>query len=129
MASRVHYWGRNLLPEYLVAQSNQYLTPPSEQGFGPADWQKDGGQYHWQEAFDFLSQLEQNERTRPFGEEVREGLIASLDAALAELDDPNSDVYWRSQGGDLANIRSALSGLQFDEAKLAAYIKKPEYLG
>lgn len=128
MNNRVHYWGRNLLPEFIEAQSGQYLTPPTEQGFGPADWQKDGGQYHWQEAFDFLQGLEQDERTKPFAEEVRQGLVTSLDSALAELEDISKDIYWRGQGNDLANIRNALSGQQFDEAKLAAYVKKPDYL-
>lgn len=126
MSSRVQYWGRNLLPEYIEAQSGQYLTPPAEQGFGPSGWQKDGGQRHWQQAFDFLQRLEQDERTKPFADEVRQGLISSVDFALAELDDPNKDIYWRGQGNDLENIRSALSGGQFDEAKLAAYIKKPD---
>lgn len=124
MTNRVHYWGRDLLPEYIEAQGGQYLTPPAEQGFGPADWQKDGGQHHWQEAFDFLQRLEQDERTKPFAEEVRQGLVASVDAALVELEDPNQDIYWREQGDDLANIRNALTGQQFDEAKLADYIRK-----
>lgn len=128
MSNRVNYWGRGLLSEYLVAQHGQYLAPPAEQGFGPAAWQKDGGQYRWQEALDFLSQLEQDERTKSFGEEVRQGLVVSLDAALAELDDSNEDVYWRSQSSDLVNIRNALSGQQFDEARLTDYIKKPDYM-
>lgn len=128
MTNRVHYWGRNLLPEYLKADSRQYLTPPKEQGFGPAEWQKDGGQYHWQEAFQFLHGLESDERTRSFADEVRQGLVVSLDTAIAELDDTNKVIYWRSQGADLANVRNALSGQQFDEAMLETYIKKPDYL-
>jgi len=128
MNNRVHYWGKNLLSEYIEAQNGQYLTPPAEQGFGPANWQTDGGQYHWQEAFDFVRGLEQDERTKAFTEEVRQGLVTSVDTALAALEDTDKDIYWRGQGSDLANIRNALSGQWFDEAKLAAYIKKPDYL-
>lgn len=124
MNNRVHYWGRNLLPEYIEAQSGQYLIPPAEQGFGPAHWQKDGGQYHWQEVFDFLKRLGKDERTQSFAAEVRQGLVASLDFALAELDDPTKDVYWRSQADDLVNIRNALSGKPFSKAKLANYTKQ-----
>lgn len=127
MSNRVHYWGRNLLPEYLVAQGGQYLTPPEEQGFGPSDWQKDGGQYHWQQAFDFLGRLVSDERTQPFADEVRQGLVRSLDAALAEADDTTKDVYWKSQRPDLANIRNALTGQDYNPAQLATYIKKPDW--
>lgn len=128
ISSKVYYWGRGLLPEYLTAQDGQYLTPPEEQGFGPSQWHKDGGQYYWQEAFEFLSKLGQSESTKLFAEEVRQGLVASLDAALGELNDPSKDVNCRDQEDDLVNIRNALSGQQFDEAKLATYIEKPDYL-
>lgn len=123
MTKCVNYWGRNLLPEYLVAQRGQYLTPPAEQGFGPSNWQKDSGQHHWQEALGFLRVLEQDERTKPFAEEVRNGLVTSLNAALAELDDPTKNVNWRSQGSDLVNILNAITDQPFDEVKLADYIK------
>lgn len=123
MTNRIHYWGRDLLPEYIEAEAEQYLTPPVEQGFGPADWQKDGGQSKWQEAFDFLQRLEQEERTKSFADEVRQGLITSLESALAEASESDEGVYWSGQLDDLENTRAALNGQPFDEEQLTAYIQ------
>jgi hypothetical protein len=127
MEGRVRYWARNLLPEYITAQKWQYLTPPNEQGFGPAQWQMDGGQSRWKKAFDFVKRLERGERTKEFAQEVKRGLITSLDAALEQLQDTDKDIYWRSQGNDLENIRRALSGQAYDEKQFAEYTKEPDY--
>ena len=124
MSNCINYWGRNLLPEYLIAQGGQYLTPPNEQAFGPSDWQKDGGQYHWQEAFDFLNQLEKEDRTKPFATEVRRALITSLESVLTELDDQAKDLYWKNQRANLENVLRALNNQPYDENQLTNYIKK-----
>jgi hypothetical protein len=126
MQSRVNYWGRNLLPEFLIAQSGQYLTAPKEQGFGPAEWHKDGGQHHWNDALNFVMSLETEERTKPFADEVKTGLVTSLDVAIAEID-ANDAVYFKAQKDDLQNIRNALTGAAYDHEQLEKYVIKPDY--
>ena len=123
----VTYWGRNILPEYIVGR--QYITPPKEQGFGPAGWHYDGGQRHWPEAMDFLAQMESDSRTSDFGEEIRRNLILSVDTALQEIDvsDVASPPVFASQRDDLQNIRNMLSGQKFDEKRYKEYTKAPNY--
>lgn len=115
----VTHWGVDVLSEYATASRAEYLTKPENQGFGPAKWHYDGGQYKWSAVFDFLEELGKEERTLEFREKVRKGLVRSLDAALAETDNSHRE--------DLINVRNALTFEPFDQAKLKAYIKKPDY--
>lgn len=126
MQKRIDYWGRGLLTEYIVAEKEQYLTPPDEQRFGPSQWQMDGGQYRWKQALDFVDELEQQDYTKLFADEVRESLLTSVDVALAGLEDPDEDIYWKSHEDDLVNLRRVLSGQEYDAQQLAAYITRYE---
>lgn len=114
----VTHWGENVLPEYAIANKKEYLTEPENQGFGPAKWHLDGGQHRWSAVFDFLEELGKEERTLGFREKVREGLVRSLNAAIAETDNSHRE--------DLVNVRNALTFEPFDQQKLEVYIKKPE---
>lgn len=115
----VTHWGMNVLPEYAIANSKEYLTEPENQGFGPAKWHYDGAQYRWSEALDFLEELGKEERTLEFREKVRAALVRSLDTAIAESENSHRE--------DLINVRSALTFELFDQQKLEAYLKKPDY--
>lgn len=128
LARKVGYWGRDILAEGIIADKNEYLTPPSEQGFGPTNWHKDGGQRHWTAALAFLTQLQQSERTQEFGAEVQTGLLASIDAALAEIETAEEELYYSGQKADLINLRAAVNGDEYDVEKLMSYTEPPDYL-
>lgn len=125
----VAYWGRDLLPEFIVADRWQYIKKPENQLFGPAEWHTDGYERQWRHALEFLAGLEQDDRTKEFGEEVRQNLIRSLDVAVGAIDDGENEkpAYVTSQRDDLANIRNALSGQPFDAERLQDYTKEPDY--
>lgn len=120
LESYVTYWGRGLLPEYLDA--GHYLLAPDEQGFGPAHWHEDGGQRHWRHALESVARLTGNERTRSFGEEVREGLIVSVNAAIEDLATPEKANWPSSIAENLRNIRSMLQGEEYDAQRILDYI-------
>jgi hypothetical protein len=121
----VTYWGRGLLPEYLDA--GHYLLSPENQGFGPAHWHKDGGQRYWKHALESVARLTGDERTRAFGEEVRDGLVASVDAALVDIHtstEGNIEDAWRLDlGNNLQNIRNMLTGEEYDAQSILDYIE------
>jgi hypothetical protein len=125
----VEHWGKGVLPEFITAANGQYLIEPEQQGFGPAQWHYDGGQRYWSSALEFVALLGKDNRTEQFAEEVRAGLVRSLDAAVAEIDG-NTDTeppYFAGQRGDLVNVRNALMGQVFDTKQLEEYTKEPDY--
>lgn len=128
LSRKVEYWGRNILTEGIIADEKEYLTPPLEQGFGPANWHKDGGQRYWAAALGFLNQMQQSERTQEFGVEVKEGLLASVDAAIEEINNAKEELYYSGQKDDLVNLRAALNGEEYDIKKFLLYTKPLEYL-
>lgn len=124
---KVDYWGRNILTEGIIADQNQYLVPPEDQGFGPASWHKDGGQRYWATAYGFLMQMQEGDRTKKFGAEVEEGLLKSLDTALEEINRSEEDLYYSDQKADLENVRAAINGDDFDFEKFMSYTEPPNY--
>jgi len=127
MENYVTYWGKDLLPEYIAADNRQYLDEPAKQGFGPAGWHQDGGQTKWPDALAFVHQLEREYRTKEFASEVRQRLCRSLDTAIAAIDKGEEPEYIVGQRADLANIRTAITGEDFDEEKFVKYTKQPEW--
>ncbi|OGL34556.1 hypothetical protein A3F65_02855 [Candidatus Saccharibacteria bacterium RIFCSPHIGHO2_12_FULL_47_16b] len=123
----VNYWGRGLLPEFIVADREQYLKDPKRQGFGPAQWHHDGGQRRWREAVEFVASLEQQDRTKDFAEELRRGMIHSLDVALKEIADALEPPYFAKYRNDLANVRNCLSGKPYDAEALMRFTEPPNY--
>ncbi len=121
LSRKVDYWGRNILTEGIIADKKEYLVPPSEQGFGPAHWHEDGGQRRWAAAFGFLNQMQDGDRTKEFGAEVKEGLLKSLDTALETIEKSEEELYYSSQKADLENVRAAINGDEFDTQKFIAY--------
>lgn len=129
MEDYVTYWGRDVLPEYIVANQGQYLRPPEEQQFGPAQWHTDNFERNWGYAKEFVDGLDQEDRTKEFGQEVRQSLLHSLDVAVAEIDGAPEDkpLYFASQRDDLVNVRNALSGQQYDAERFDQYTEPPNY--
>ncbi len=130
MQGYVEYWGRDLLPEFIEADKGQYLKKPEDQGFGPASWHYDGGQRYWGPALEFVAALGQEDRTKEFGEEVRQGLVHSLDTGIKEIDDGvridgSKQIWFSKQRNDLVNVKNALTGQEFDAERLAQYIRDP----
>jgi hypothetical protein len=128
LSRKVDYWGRNILTEGIIADKKEYLVSPAEQGFGPTNWHKDGGQRHWAAAFGFLMQMQQGERTEEFGVEVKDGLLKSLDTALEEIEQSEEDLYYSGQKADLENVRSALNGDAYDVQRFMSYTQPSNYL-
>lgn len=121
LSRKVDYWGRNILTEGIIADKEEYLVPPAEQGFGPAHWHEDGGQRHWAAAFGFLNQMQDSDRTKEFGAEVKQGLLKSLDTALETIDTSDEELYYSGQKADLENVRAAINGDEFDTQKFIDY--------
>jgi len=119
----IEHWGAGVLPEYVIAANEGYVIEPDQQGFGPAQWHYDGGQRNWRQALEFVAQLGRNNRTEQFAEEVRAGLVHSLDTAIGEIDASTGEEqpYYASQRPDLMNIRNALTGQEFDSDRLEKY--------
>jgi len=128
LSRKVDYWGRNILTEGIIADKKEYLVPPAQQGFGPTNWHKDGGQRYWATAFGFEMQLQEAERTKEFGAEVKEGLLKSLDTALEEIEQSKEDLYYSGQKADLENVRAAINGDAYDIQKFMSYTEPPQYL-
>jgi hypothetical protein len=128
LSRKVDYWGRNILTEGIIADKKEYLVAPAEQGFGPTNWHKDGGQRYWAGAYGFLMQLQDGERTQEFGDEVKGGLLASLDTAIEEIESAEEELYYSAQKADLENVRAAINGDAFDTSKFMAYTQPPEHL-
>jgi hypothetical protein len=129
MEAYVTYWGKDLLPEFIEADNGQYLDDPEDQSFGPAQWHHDGGQTHWPEALAFVYRLAQEPRTAEFAEEVRRGLLRSLDAAITEAEtiEGKQYSYLKKQKEDLVNIRHAITGEDYDAERFIKYTKRPEW--
>ena len=127
LSRKVDYWGRNILTEGIIADKKEYFVPPAEQGFGPAHWHEDGGQRRWAAAFGFLNQMQDGDRTKEFGAEVKEGLLKSLDTALETIEKSEEELYYSSQKADLENVRAAINGDEFDTQKFMAYTTPPDY--
>lgn len=122
MRQRIDYWGRDLLPECITAQNGQYLTAPAEQRHGPSQWHLDGEHQNWAQALAFVAELEREPRTAPFAHEVRTALLASLRAAIGDIDFATEQLYFSGQRDDLVNLQRALSGQPHDQNRLQAYI-------
>jgi hypothetical protein len=128
LSRRVDYWGRNILTEGIIADKKEYLVAPAEQGFGPANWHKDGGQRYWANAYGFLTQMQEGEHTQEFGTEVKSGLLKSLDTALEEIENGDEELAYRPQKADLENVRAAINGDAFDVERFMSYTQPPRYL-
>jgi len=123
------YWGMNVLPEYI--EGLPYITPADVRDPGPATWHKHATfqraphweRVQWREALGFLKRMDSDERTRAFGHDVRDSLIAGLAVAIDETD--RVYVYKRHKE-DFVNIRNFLTGEEYDQAKLDKYINPPD---
>jgi len=127
LSRKVDYWGRDILTEGIIADKKQYLVDPAEQGFGPTNWHKDGGQRYWAAALGFLMQIQEGDRTKEFGSEVKSGLLKSLDTALEEMEQSEEDLYYSSQKPDLENVRAAINGDAYDVQRFMTYTEPPDY--
>lgn len=98
------YWGENLLPEFIFADRNGYVTPPEEEnGFGPSRWANDMSPdkltEHWEKAIVFLEDLETKDKNGRLSAEVRRCLEASLNASIFDMavsEEHSKDAYERA---------------------------------
>lgn len=121
---RATYWGRGLIREYMLAEFHEYLRPPEEQEWGPSQWPLGGPAGRWNQAVSFVTDLDGEERTQEFGQEVRANLVVSLDAALAEIAGiPDEDWYEGRQPDvqNLQNLRNFFARDEYDAEALATY--------
>jgi len=127
----VKYWGQNVLPEYLKAESGQLLTPTDTQGFGPTAWHQDSGGYPgWEKSIQLVDLFASDARTEPLSQEVRTNLIQSVKVALSELSKIlPKDRYDHIKNAEpnLENVLQALAGKDYDSKLLASFSPLSEH--
>lgn len=85
----VKYWGQGVLPEFTVAEANQYTYPIDQQMFGPARWAEDMSsdqlKERWETAVDFLEGLEGKLGAEELRDQVQSNLRRSLECSRVRM--------------------------------------------
>jgi hypothetical protein len=83
--------------EFVLANTKQLLTTPDEQGFGPAQWQRDASPEflasHWKEVVDILKMTKANPKATELYQQMLESVRTSLDFAVNDWAKLKADGY------------------------------------
>lgn len=117
----VKRWGQGVLAEYIEADKIGMLTD------FPKVWHLDGTKYNWMDVIPYLARLEQDERTQPLAEELKEHLAKLVDESISELDTDESQKYAIGARPSLVEINKLLRGQDYDAALIMDWWEKPAY--